>query len=415
MKRKMIGRITTFMAVSLLVFGMVMSMPAPSAAGGEPIRIGYISHLTGAASKVSYQEIAAAQATVEMINEKGGLLGRPLELVVRDDHSDAGVATRVSRELILDKKVNFLAGCSHTKSALAISEIARQQKVIYMIATAQTAAITEKLGHKYVFRSWSNSHSQTGPAAVWVAKQKFKRIATSAGDYEWGHANIDSILDVVREHRTDFEVVKQVWPPYGTSDYSPYLTQLRAAKPDLILAGHWGAETTNFIRQGKALGLLGRASSPQLIIYMDQDSKEALKGQMPEGIGAYCAFHTRSIDNEWAEWFDNAVFDRTGSWPGGIALGGYMSVSWLAKAVEKAGTTDTDAVIKALEGLEMETYVGTIRIRACDHQATGVQPLGFTKKSPDYPFCVMTDLYYPQGEQFLPSCEEVAKLRSEKK
>jgi len=347
-----------------------------------------------------------------MINEKGGVLGRPIELIVRDDHTDAGIATRVARELILDKKVNFLAGCSNTKSSLAISEVAKRQKVIYMIATSQTASITEELGHRYVFRSWSNSHSQTGPAALWVARAKFKKFATSAGDYEWGHANIDSILNIVREYRKDFEVVKQVWPPYGTSDYSPYLSQIRAARPDLIIAGHYGAETTNFIRQGKALGLLGRQDSPQLIIYMDQDSKEALGEQMPEGIGAYCAFHTRSIKNPWAEWFDTTVHERTGSWPGGIALGGYMCVSWLAKGIEKAGSAETEAVIKALEGLEMETYVGTIKIRECDHQATGVQPLGFTANTPDYPFCIVKDLYYPPGEQFLPSCEEIEKLRA---
>lgn len=382
---------------------------------GKPILIGYMSHLTGSASKVSYQEIAAAQATVDMLNERGGVLGRPFELIARDDHSDAGIATRVARELILDKRVNFLAGCSHTKSALAISEVAKRQKVIYMIATAQTAAITEELGHKYVFRSWSNSHSQIGPAALWVAKEKFKRFVTSAGDYEWGHANINTILGFVRKHRTDFEVVRQVWPPYGTADFSPYLSQIMAAKPDLIIAGHWGAETTNFIRQGKALGLLGKPDSPQLIIYMDQDNKEALGKEMPEGIGAYCAFHTRSISNPWAEWFDNAVHNRTGSWPGGIALGGYMAVSWLAKAIEKAGTTDTEAVIKALEGLEMDTYVGKIKIRECDHQATGVQPLGFTKMTPDYPFCIMTNLYYPSGEQFLRSCKEIEALRAAKK
>jgi branched-chain amino acid transport system substrate-binding protein len=284
-----------------------------------------------------------------------------------------------------------------------------------MIATSQTAAITEELGHRYVFRSWSNSNSQIGPAALWVAKGKFKRIVTSGGDYEWGHANIDTILAFVRKHRTDFEVVKQVWPPYGTSDYGPYLSQIMAAKPDLIIAGHWGAETTNFIRQGKALGLLGKPDSPQLVIYMDQDSKEALGKEMPDGIGGYCAFHTRSIRNPWADWFDNTVHNRTGGWPGGIALGGYMSASWLVKAIEKAGTTNTEGVVKALEGLEMDTYVGKIRIRECDHQATGVQPLGFTKMTPDYPFCVMTDLYYPSGEQFLRSCKEIEALRTAKK
>ncbi len=400
---------------AFVVAGWLLPANAQTKPSGKPILIGYMSHLTGPASKVSQQEIAAAQATVEMINEKGGVLGRPIELIPRDDHTDAGVATRVARELVLDKKVNFLAGCSNTKSSLAISEVAKQQKVIYMIATSQTAAITEELGHRYVFRSWSNSSSQIGPAALWVAKGKFKRFVTSAGDYEWGHSNIDTILSLVKKQRTDFEVVKQVWPPYGTSDFSPYLSQIMAAKPDLIIAGHWGSETTNFIRQGKALGLLGKPDSPQVIIYMDQDSKEALGKDMPDGIGAYCAFHTRSIKDPWAEWFDNAVHKRTGSWPGGIALGGYMCISWLAKGIEKAGTTDTEAVVKALEGLEMDTYVGKIKIRECDHQATGVQALGFTKMTPDYPFCVMRDLYYPSGEQFLRTCKEIEALRAAKK
>ncbi|MDP3038537.1 MAG: ABC transporter substrate-binding protein, partial [Deltaproteobacteria bacterium] len=176
------------------IFWMVLSfvtiaflIPQTANAQKKPILVGYPAILSGGGALFGQPSMVGGQMAVKDINEKGGVLGRPIELLTRDCKSTPDEATRVARELILKEKVQFLVGGFTASQGLALSEVAKTEKIIYIAPVSKSTAMTEpgKL-HPYVFRAAANTNTEGRSAAVFMAKNPWKRVYTLGPDYEYG-------------------------------------------------------------------------------------------------------------------------------------------------------------------------------------------------------------------------------------
>lgn len=384
---------------------------APLTASQHPLKIGVIYGLGGAAAPYTKPAITGHEIAVAEINAKGGVLGRKLQLVVRDDQSKPDVGVREARDLILKEKVEFLMGVIHSGVALAISEVAKEYKTIYLNTIAKTAALTEEKGHRHVFRSASNTLIEGRAAAILMADKPFKRYAVIGPDYEYGHRMVDDFMSYLKKLKPDVQVVGEAWPKFGERDFTAHVNALLQAKPDMVYSSLWGGDAIAFIKQAKPYGFFGKTQYMN-IAAGDLDVVVPLGAEAPEGIWGssnYAFYHPDTPGNRE---FVAKYKAKTGDLPPSGAVFGYVGTYFLAEAIKKAKTAETEKVVDALEGLTIETPIGPLTMRAFDHQATKGQYWGRLKKSPQYPFLLMGDIQYIGGEKTLRPVEEIKALRS---
>ena len=292
-------RIMVLAGVVAVGLGMLSAAP-PVAAQEPPIKVGVIYGLGGAAAPYTKPAVAGHEMAVEEINAKGGLLGRKLQLVVRDDQSKPDVGVREARDLILREKVDFLTGVIHSGVALAISEVAREYKKIFLVSIAKTAALTEDKGHRYVFRSTSNTLIEGRAAAILMAPQPFKRFAVTGPDYEYGHRMGEDFVTHLKKLRPDVQIVAEVWPKFGERDFTPHINALLQAKPEMVFSSIWGGDHIAFVKQAKPYGFFGKTQY-MAISQGDLDVAQPLGAEAPEGLFtcaaclAACGLRRRSL------------------------------------------------------------------------------------------------------------------------
>ncbi len=275
---------TVIPAVILLIACGVLSAVG-TAAAQEPIRIGVLYGLGGAAAPYTKPAVSGHEMAVEEINAKGGVLGRKLQLVVRDDQSKPDVGVREARDLILKEKVNFLSGIIHSGVALAVSEVAKEHKTILLVSIAKTAALTEDKGHRYVFRSTSNSLTEGRAAAILMAQQPFKRYAVTGPDYEYGHRIAEDFVAQLKKLKPDVQIVAEVWPKFGERDFTPHINALLQAKPEMVFSSIWGGDHIAFVKQAKPYGFFQKTQY-MAISQADLDVAVPLGAEAPEGMWA---------------------------------------------------------------------------------------------------------------------------------
>src|SRR5215468_7530387 len=160
-----------------------------AASAADPIRIGWPMPLSGPASVYGVPITKGAEVAVAEINEKGGVLGRKLELLTRDSKANADEAVRLARELILKNNADFLSGTLTSAEAPAVSTIAKENKIVFVAPVAKTVKLTDAEHlHPYIFRLSSNTEIEGHTAAIIVSKKwpQVKKMATIAPDYAYG-------------------------------------------------------------------------------------------------------------------------------------------------------------------------------------------------------------------------------------
>jgi branched-chain amino acid transport system substrate-binding protein len=379
---------------SLVVVALLLAQPAN--AQKNPILIGYPAILSGGGALFGQPSMLGGQLAEKDINDKGGVLGRPIQLIVRDCKATPDEATRVARELILKEKVEFLVGGFTAAQGLALSEVGKTEKIIYIAPVSKSTAMTDpdKL-HPYVFRAAANTNTEGRSAAVFMAKNPLKRIYTLGPDYEYGQMVTKAFVEWIKKIKPDVEIVGQGWPKLGEADFTPFITALMAAKPDAAFLALWGGDFVNFAKQAKPYGFFekvkvvagGEGGCPETAI--------SLKDDLPLGIttNSYDLFYYPNTPEHKAYVERLKAFTKQ-EYPPSWAITGYVAVHFLAEAIKKANSTDTMKVIKALEGLTIDTPIGKQTMRAKDHQANRGQFWGTTAKVPEYPFPILRPVEY---------------------
>jgi len=383
----------------VVLIALVFSFPPEAFSQKKPILVGFPQILSGGGALFGQPALTGAQMAVKEINDKGGILGRPLELVVRDTKGSPEEAIRVSKELILKEKVEFLVGGLTSAEGLAISEVAKTEKVLYIAPISKTTTMTdpERL-HPYVFRTATNTRTEGRSAAVYMSKLPAKRIYTIGPDYELGHVLTKSFVDWLKKIKPEVEIIGQGWPKQGEPENTPFITACLAARPEAVFTSLWGGHFVTFAKQAKPLGFFEKVKLVAALEAGSTETAKSLKDDLPLGITAN-SYDTLYFPGTPAHkaYVDNLKAFSKDEHPPSFAITGYVAVYFLSEAIKKANSTDTMKVIEALRGLTIDTPHGKLNMRAKDHQANRGQFWGTTAKAPEYPFPILRPV------QFIPA------------
>lgn len=377
------------------------AMPA-MAQEGEPIRIGAAYPQTGAGASQGSLTALGHQMAIDEINANGGLLGRPVEMIWRDSKGNAADATIAARDLITLDNVDFFIGGYNSGETLAMSEVALQEQVIYIASVGKTIQLTENY-HPYQFRTAANTNTEGGSAAIILDELGAQRVCTLLFDYSYGHDLLRGFEAALETLDSDIEIVSQVWPALGVGDYTPYIGEILSAGCDSVFSGIWSGEFIGFAKQADSFGLFDQiehwAAAGEV---GSQDILEELGADMPNGIwtNSYELWYypnTPEHDAYLATVREFTGLEHPHPWPSV----GYIGVQALAAGIEAAGTTDTDAVIAAMEGLTFDSLVGPLTIGgAGDHQANRGQYWGVTSDS-EFAFKMLDDVRYIPADDIM--------------
>jgi branched-chain amino acid transport system substrate-binding protein len=383
----------------------------------KPIKIGLLYALSGLAAVYTKGTIIGHEIAADEINAKGGVLGRKIEYVTRDNKLKPGIAVKEFRRMVTRDNVDFVMGIISSGVALAVSQVAKEMQVLFVDTIAQTSALTEEQGHLYVVRTNTNSTIIGRTAALAAAKQDWRKYYFIGPDYEWGHVVNSDFWDFLQTKKEGVEKLGDLWPKLGERDFSSHITTMLNANPDAVFSSLWGGDLIAFIKQAKAYGFFDKT---QFISTGagDLDILKPLGEDMPDGIMAtfLYAFDMPLPGKEKEnEAFVAKFKEKAGYEPKTGDIAGYVSTYMLAEAIEKAGTTESEKLATTLRGMSFDTLLGEATIREFDGQSTFGYHAGFTYTNPSYPFKRLKDVTRAEGNEVLRTKEEVEKVRAEYK
>jgi branched-chain amino acid transport system substrate-binding protein len=387
-------------AFALLAGGMAQSAMA------QDIKIGEInSYSLLPAFTEPYRK--GWQLAVEEINAAGGVNGKKLVVISKDDSGKPADAQTAANELVSSEGVAMLAGTFLSNIGLAVSDFANQKKVFFLAAEPLTDAITWSKGNKYTFRLRPSNYMQAAMLVEAAAKLPAKRWATIAPNYEYGQSAVAVFKKLMSEKRPDIQWVDEQWPPQGKIDAGPVVQALAAANPEAILNVTFGADLVKLVREGNTRGLFkGR----EVVSFLTGEPEylDPLKDETPEG-WIVTGYPWYSIKTPEHDAFLKAYQAKYNDYPRLGSIVGYQTIKAAAAILTKAGSTDTDKLIAAAEGLSMPSPFGEITFRKIDHQSTLGAYVGKTALKDGKG--VMVDSAYKKGSDYLPGDAEVEKLR----
>src|SRR5215471_2621977 len=247
------GEITMKLNQRPLIFAAALAV-AQGAAAQEPIKIGELnSYKVFAAFLEPYKK--GWELAQEEINASGGVLGRRIEIVSRDDNGNPGDAVRVAEELLAREKVAFLMGTFASNVGLAVSDLAKQRKVLFLAAEPLTDKIVWESGNRYTFRLRASTYMQTAMLTPEAAKLGKMRWAIVYPNYEYGQSATAAFKKLMTERQAGgIEFVEQA-VPLGKIDPGPVVQALLDAKPDAIFSSLFATDLAKFVREGELRGL----------------------------------------------------------------------------------------------------------------------------------------------------------------
>jgi branched-chain amino acid transport system substrate-binding protein len=379
-----------------------------SASQAQPIRVGELnSYKVFTAFLDPYKK--GWELALEEINKSGGVLGRKIEVVSRDDNGNPGDAVRVAEELIAREKVSLLMGTFPSHVGLAVSNLANQRKIVFVAAEPLTDKIVWENGNRYTFRLRPSTYMQTAmliPDAVKLKKQKWAIVYPN---YEYGQSATLWFKKLMQAKQPGVQFVTEQAPALGKIDAGAVVQALIDAKPDAIFSSLFGPDLQKFVREGNTRGLFKNTVVFNLLAG-EPEYLDPLKDETPEG-WYVTGYPWNEIKTPAHQKFLNAYQARFKDYPRLGSIVGYSTMYTVANAIKKAGAVDTEKIIAALKGLEMETPIGPIVYRPIDGQSTMGAYVGQLAKKGGKG--VMVNWKFADGALFLPPFEEVRAMRKD--
>ncbi len=381
----------------------IAAVPAPTA---EPIKVGEInSYSRLPAFTLPYRE--GWRLAAKEINEAGGVLGRPLVVLSRDDGGNPGDAVTAANELYAREDVDLLMGTFFSHIGLAVADFANQRRILFVAAEPLSDALTWSQGNRYTFRLRPSVSMQAAMLAEEAAKLPATRWVSVAPNYEYGKSAVDAFKAEMAKRQPDIEWVGEQWPALFKIDAGATVQALAQAEPEAIFNVTFGPDLSKFIREGQVRGLFDGREVVSLLTG-EPEYMEPLKDEAPEG-WIVTGYPWYAIETPEHQKFLEAYRAATGEHPKLGSVVGYATMYSVAAIIERAGSLDTDALVEAARGVEVDTPFGRVTYRPSDHQSTMGAYVGRTAVKDGQG--IMVDWRYTDGADYLPSPEEVAKLR----
>jgi branched-chain amino acid transport system substrate-binding protein len=412
-----------FIITSVAAGIMTMVPRFVSAQSAEPYRIGVCLPTTGSGANYSERPIKMLPLVAAEINKRGGLIGKhPIEFHFRDTQTKPDAGAREARSLILNEKVQTIIGTWSSAVAMAIQEIIHEHKVLHLAATSNSSKIVNENYTPYSFMFGPNSRMQSGATVVAVAKmikeKGWKTYVTLGLDYEWGRDAQRVFVENLKKVSPETELKKELWAKLGETDFTSYITAIMALRPDFMFGAIAGKDNETFIQQAKGAGLFKRVAYPGVFLPVTELMQQ--RKTLPRGIIGLnrCPFFAH-MDNPMMQNYVKMYQDAFGKddYPDDFACMYSDALNGLDQIVTKAGTTNTEAVRKALTGATIDTCRDKLTFRDCNNQLDAPSYVGEVVDTPDYPFPIFdlkTMVVVPGHEVWIPTCEEVRKLQKKR-
>ncbi len=346
---------------------------------------------------------------VDEVNAAGGVNGKKIQLVIRDDNANPGDAVRAAEELVSREGVEVLSGAFLSNIGLALVDFSKQKKFFFLAGEPLTDKIVWQNGHKYTFRLRASTYMQAAMLVPEAAKLKKKRWAVVYPNYEYGQSAVATFKQLLKAAQPDVEFVAEQAPALGKVDAGAVAQALADAKPDAIFNVLFGADLTKFVREGNTRGLFQGREVVSLLTG-EPEYLDPLKDETPNG-WIVTGYPWASINTPEHKAFLAAYQKKFNDYPRLGSVVGYSMIHALATGIRKAGSTDADKLVNAFTGMNMETPFGKVTFRPQDHQSTMGAFVGRIKNEGGKG--VMVDYRYADGASFQPSDAEVAKLRTD--
>jgi branched-chain amino acid transport system substrate-binding protein len=327
-----------------------------AATGQETVKIGLIVPLTGGQASTGKQLDNAVKLYIRQNGD--AVAGKKIEVIVRDDGAIPDNTKRIALELIVNEKVQIIAGFGITPTALAAAPLATQAKIPEIVMLAGASIVTER--SPYIVRTSFTLAQSAGIIGDWAAKNSIKRVATLTSDYAPGHDALEFFK--ARFVAAGGEIVEEVKVPLMNPDFAPFLQRIRGAKPDAMFVFVPGGQGGNFMKQFSERGL--DKSGIKIIGPGDVMDDDLLNDMGDAALGTvtahmYSAAHPSQTNKQFVEAYRKNFNAR----PGFVAVGGFDGIHLVYEALKKTGgNTDGDALVAAMKGMAWESPRGPISI-----------------------------------------------------
>lgn len=330
----------------------------------EPIKIGILDPLSSPYKTSSIHDVHGANVAVDLFNKKGGVLGRPVMILEADDASNPETAVKVATKFIQEDRVDVLMGTFNADCALAVSELARKENKLFMITGAHLPELTGAAcnSHTFVFMPNATMMSRAVvPHLVKAYGTRWYMITASTLD---GKSAAQAMAEAAQAQKVDF--VGETLMPFGSTDFTSALAAAKAKEPTAIILNLYGWDLVNALKgyaklelAKEKIGIGGMISGEQIGRPLGYASNAGIWGLIWDP----------KINTESSKRFIQGVIDKYNHTPTSRCYLGYAAMTQILEAIQRAGTTETAALVKTLEGHDFDGLKeGKSTFRASDHQ-----------------------------------------------
>ena len=380
--------------------GVVAFAAMQGAALAEDIKIGVLYPIAGTGAVYGVPAMHGHDMAVDELNKAGGILGKNVVTVARDTKLNPAAASAAAKELITKEGVDVLVGGLSSAVGLAISEVAKQEKVVYVATIPKTIQMTTTKRHDYVFRTASNTDFEGAAMAKVAGELGLKKLCQIQYDYAYGHDLAAGVEKALPKYAPGAEIVLDLKVKLGTNDLNAYITQLMGADCEGVMSGLWGNGFINMAKQGAPFGLFNKIKYISGGEIASHEIAGKLKGDYPDNVWSntyelwYDHSHSPLHEPFYDELAKRSGTEETAMWP----VLAYTGVKFIAAAAEKAGAMDSDKLSAALKGLTIDTPAGPRTIDPETHQADTGQFWGPMKKVEGRAYRMMDPITYVPAE-----------------
>jgi branched-chain amino acid transport system substrate-binding protein len=351
------------------------------------------------------------ELAVEEVNRAGGIHGRPIEVISRDDNGNPADAVRVAEELVSREKVSLLTGTFLSNIGLAVTDFAAKQKVMFVAAEPLTDKIVWQNGNPYTFRLRASTYMQTAMLVPEAAKLNKKRWGIVYPNYEYGQSAAESFkkLLISAQPAGGVTFIEQA-PPLGRIDAGAVVQALLDQKVDAVFNVTFGADLQKFVREGNTRGLF--KDRPVIsLLSGEPEYLDPLRDETPAG-WLVTGYPWQEINTPEHKAFRDAYQAKYKDYPRLGSVVGYATIKSIAAMLKAANSTDTDKMLTAMRGLTVDSPFGKVTWRAQDQQSTMGAFVGRLAQKEGKG--IMVGWRYVDGKEVIPTDEEVKRLRGRK-
>lgn len=394
------------LALLLSLLGLISAPAFAADAMKEPIKIGELFCYTGCPG-VAEPWRQGWEMALDEVNKSGGVLGRQIEVVSRNDMIDPAETVKRMEELKIREGINLFFGTLFDHTTLAASSFAKQNNLVFIKGYGGSNALTGKEGHDFYFQISAPNSAIIGVLAEKAATSGKKRWAITAADYEFGRSAVEVFQRELKRLNPSVEFTTTQWFPLGKMDAGPIAQTISRSKPDGIFNIVFLTDYLRFVREGRKRDLFDN----RLVVtpfagyssYIEPLGKEA-----PVGWFSGSGYPVQTIVDPKHKTFIDAYKTKYGKWPDVSVLVGYNALKVLADAIRIAGTDDAHKVSETLHSARFDLPDGELTFRA-DGISNRGDWFGYTGFLDGVPTILKPE--YIDAAKHLPTVEENMKSR----